>query len=420
VNDRSLWWRIAWRNLWRNSRRTIITAAALAFGFLSCVVMIGIWYGVIDEMIETGTNLVSGQVQIHAKDYLPERSMHATLGGQGGIEVGTYLDHLETEPYVVAAAPRVYAGGLVSSGEHTVAGIFLGVEPEREARVTRLLASLVEGRLPVPGRRELIMGDEMARTLDVRPGSEIVVVAPAADGSMGNDLYRLTGVLHSGLPTLDGAYVVLPILDLRQLLAMEEGRVHEVALRVSDPWVAPAVAMGAGLMPQGPNGPPIQVRAWTDFRAELAEYARLAFAVNGIVVAIVFGMAIFGVANTLLMSTFERRREFALVRALGTQPRSVAWTVVYESLILGVIALAAGTLITAPVMYWLHEYPIDLSRFTEGFTMAGSAMRPVLRAEYTLDGPVVSAIGLLITSLLAALYPAYRVSRIPPADVLAD
>ena len=76
MDDRRIWWRLAWRNLWRNQRRTFITASALAFGYLASVTMIGLWNGLLTEMIETGTNLVSGQLQLHAPDYYPERSMY--------------------------------------------------------------------------------------------------------------------------------------------------------------------------------------------------------------------------------------------------------------------------------------------------------------------------------------------------------
>jgi ABC-type lipoprotein release transport system permease subunit len=204
-------------------------------------------------------------------------------------------------------------------------------------------------------------------------------------------------------------------------MAMPENRIHEVAAAVDDPFSAAAlgdslaVALAAGGLDY-----PVAPRPWTVFRAELAEYASLAGAVNGIIVGVIFVMAVFGVANTMLLGTWERRREFAVVRALGTEPRSVALTVVYEGLILGIVALAAGVLISLPVLYWLHNYPPDLSNLFGDFTMSGTVVRPVLRAEYSWDGPLISGAALLVTSILSALYPAYRAVQILPADALAD
>jgi ABC-type lipoprotein release transport system permease subunit len=399
----------------------LITASALAFGFLASVTMIGMWHGIVTEMIETGTNLVSGQLQLHDPDYYPERSMYTTLGGRDGIDVDELVRITRETPGIVAASPRVYGGGLVSSGSETVAGMFVGVDTELEVEVTRLLSAPSEGRAPRAGEREIFIGRSMADLLGVEVGEEVVLVAPAADGSLGNDLYRVSGVFRTGMAVLDRSLSILPIGSLQELMALPENRVHEIAASVEDPWAAAALgdSLAAALVARGLDYP-VLPRPWTVFRAELAEYADLAGAVNGIIVGIVFVMAVFGVANTMLLGTFERRREFAVVRALGTPPHNVARTVVYEGMILGVVALAAGALITMPVMYWLHNYPPDLSNLFGDFTMAGAVVRPVLRADYTLDGPLFSAVALLITSILSALYPAYRAVKIPPADALAD
>jgi ABC-type lipoprotein release transport system permease subunit len=387
---------------------------------LASVTIIGIWYGIVAEMLENGTNLYAGQVQIHAEEFLPERSMHRTLGGREGLDVDALLAELESIEGIIAAAPRVFGGGLVSSGEETVAGLLVGLDPIREARVTRLLSYLVEGRVPEPGTRELIIGAQMAETLGVTVGTEVVLVAPASDGSMGNDLFTVIGLLRTGTPSFDGSYAFMHQADLQELLWLNPNRVHEVVAVVADAWGAPEASRVATERLSTEFGTPLSARPWTEYRAELAEYARLAFAANSIIVGIVFGMAIFGVANTLLMSTYERRREFAVLRALGTEPGHIGRTVVYEGLILGLVSLAAGALLTFPVLYWLHEYPIDISQFSGGFSMAGAMVRPVLRAEYTWGGPIVSGVGLLLTTLIASLYPAYRAVRIPPADVLAD
>ena len=421
MDHRWIWWRLAWRNLWRNRRRTFITASALAFGYLASVTMVGIWRGMVTEMIETGTNLVTGQLQIHAPDYYPERSMYNTLGGRGGIDVDELVRLTRDTPGIVAASPRVYGGGLISTGTETAASMLVGVDPDHEVEVTRLLQTPAEGRAPRAGEREILIGRGMADLLDVEVGAEVVLVASASDGSLGNDLYRVSGIFATGMAGLDRSFGILPIRSLQELMAMPEDRIHEVAAAVENPFSAPALgdSLAAALDARGLDYP-VLPRPWTVFRAELAEYARLAGAVNGIIVGIIFVMAVFGVANTMLLGTFERRREFAVVRALGTRPGSVALTVVYEGLILGVVAVAAGVLISLPVLYWLHNYPPDLTTMFGDFTMSGTVVRPVLRAEYSLDGPIVSGVALLITSILSALYPAYRAVKILPADALAD
>ncbi len=243
------------------------------------------------------------------------------------------------------------------------------------------------------------------------------MVAPAADGSLGNDLYVVSGVFHTGLADLDAGVAVMPLGALQALLVLPPGRVHEIAASVRRPWDATAIAHAVAATPAVARAG-LAVESWTQFRPELASYAALARGSNGLLIGIVFLMAIFGVTNTLLMSTFERRREFAVEQALGVTDGAVARTVVYEGLVLGLCSLLAGALLAAPILYWWHAAPPDLSRLVGNFTVSGALVRPVLRAEPSWGVPLQAAAALLVTSMLAALYPAFRATRIPPADAL--
>lgn len=413
-----VWWRIAWRNLWRNRRRTLITAGALGLGFLAAVVLVALSQGMIGQMIDNGTGLVTGQIQVHDDDWEPERSLYSTIGRDAGTDVDALVARVAAAPGVTGAAPRVYGGGLVSAGRHTTAAILMGIDPAREPGVSRLLGEIRQGRAPRAGADEIAIGGEMARKLEIAPGDEVVLVAPAADGSLGNDLYTVSGVFVTGLTELDGAWVVAPLDRLQGLLALDPRRVHEVAAATEGAWRAPGIAQRLDAEIAA-GGLAVDVRPWTVFRPELADYARLANSFYGVVIAIVFFMAIFGVANTMLMATFERRREFAVVRALGTPPSGVAGTVVLEGLILGLLSLAAGAAVTFPLLAWWARSPIDLSEVIGGFSAAGSFVRPVLEVELSARWPAFAAVALLLTSVLAAAYPAWRSARVPPADALS-
>lgn len=412
-----IWWRIALRNLGRNRKRTLLAAGALAFGFAAAVVMVALSDGMVAQLIDNGTRSLAGQIQIHARDYLPARHSWATIGADSGIDITRVLAAVDSVPGVTAAAPRVYGGGLISAGDHTVAGLLLGVDPTREPHVSALLSAIVQGDPPRAGTHDLLLGDETARRLHASVGDTIVLVAPAADGSMGNDLYEVRGIYHTGLASLDAGMGVLPIDALRALLALVPNRVHEIAVDVSDPWHAAGIADSIAAAP-ALSGLGTTVEPWNTFRPELAQYANLAKSTNGFFIAIVFLMALFGVTNTLMMSTFERRREFAVEQALGVDARLLARTVVYEGIVLGVLSLVAGALIAAPIVYWWHVSPLDLSRFAGNMTMSGALVRPVFRADPSLGTPLICAAALLITSILAALYPAWRATRVPPADAL--
>ncbi|MGI9625991.1 MAG: ABC transporter permease [Longimicrobiales bacterium] len=412
-----LWWRMAWRNLWRNKRRTALTASALSFGFVAAVLMIGLMGGIVEQMVVNGTEVATGQVQIHQAGFFPERSIHETLGGRGGVDVAAVLTAVDSVDQVVGAAPRVYGGGLVSSGDETVGAILMGIDAAREARVSQFGSSLIEGQLPSGGG--VLIGVDMASDLGVGTGDEIVLVAPAADGSLGNDLFTVSGVFDLDSGAFDSRYALLDLVDLQNTMVLDEGRIHEIAISVTRTRDADAVAGRVeGAVTNLAEG--LQTESWSGFLPQLYFFTSMASAANFMVAVIIFGMAVFGVANTMLLATYERKREFAVVRALGTDRRSVGRTVVYEGVLLGLISLVVGALLAGPLMVYLHANPIDLSRFVGSYSMVGAQVRPLLTVEYSWDGPLASGVALVLTGILSALYPAWKAVRIPPADALAN
>ncbi len=413
------WWRVGWRNLGRNRRRTIITAAGLAFGYFAVVLVIGLMAGLTAEMVENGTSFLTGQLQVHAPDYLPQRSIYETIGGRRGTDVDALVDLVAMDPAIEAAAPRVYAGGLVSSGESTTAAMLVGVEPSLEPQVSRIFRGILRGGPPRSGTNEILIGSEMARQLEVEVGDEVILVAPAADGSLGNDLFSVSGVFRSGMVELDALYAMLPIESLQLLTALGPDRIHEIAARTADPWQAPAAAERL-LTPMATQFSDVVVEPWTRLRPEMLDYAQLVQAWSFVVILIVFAIAIFGVANTMLLGTFERRREFAVLMAIGANRGAVLRSVLYEALALGVLSLLAGVLITVPVLVWWHNAPPDLGWLYGDFTMFGALIRPVLRVEYDPASAVWAGLALVLTALLASLYPAARAARLPPADTLSS
>ena len=99
-------WRIGWRNLGRNRRRTWITASGLALGYVAVVVMSGLARGLVAEMVDNGTGILTGQLQAHSADYLPDRSLYATIGGRDGVEVETLLRAVASAPGVALVPER--------------------------------------------------------------------------------------------------------------------------------------------------------------------------------------------------------------------------------------------------------------------------------------------------------------------------
>ena len=268
------WPRIGWRNLARHRKRTVLTALGLAVGYFAVIFMIGWAEGLTAEMVENATGLVSGQIEIHDDEYRPERSLYDTIGGRDGTDIARLLDGVAADAGVVAVAPRVYAAGLVSSGESTSAGMLMGIDPTRERTVSRFLDELVDGELPESGRNQVAVGVEMARQLEVGIGDEVVVVAPGADGSMGNDLYTVAAIFRTGIVELDAAQAVMPLADLQTLITLDAGRIHEIAVATDGPWVADDTA-GRLVSALAPGDLAVEVASWTELNPVILDFVVL-------------------------------------------------------------------------------------------------------------------------------------------------
>jgi putative ABC transport system permease protein len=404
--------RIAWSNLWRNPRRTAITVSALALGLVMLAFTLSIMAGMTRDLIEQGTGLLLGHIEVHAAGYRPDRSIFDTIPGDGR----ALAERLRKLPDVRGAAPRAIGYGLVSAGENSVGAELLGVVPAAESSVSSLLSHVAEGASLSTGnddtsRAEVLIGKRLARTLAVRPGDEIVILTQAADGSLGNDLYRLAGCFETGVDTIDSGLVVMHLDALQNLLVLPPARLHEIALRTDDATKATAVA--ARLSAELGNG--LDVAAWPTLAPQIAGYLAMSDGWLWLLYLIVLGLACIAVLNTMLMAVFERFREFGVLAAIGMRPLHVILLVAFEVLGLAVVSLVAAAAIGAPLLRWEIEHGIDLRSMTSGYTMSGVAMSPIMRGAWDPGSLVTAALLLIVFALLSGLYPAVRATRADPA-----
>ncbi len=398
----------AWRNLWRNPRRTLITAGAMGFGLAMMVVTYGLMDGYMGQLVRYATLLNSGHLQVHHPRWVEDRSLYDTFDPAEAMAAAG-------REGLGPAAPRAYAAALVSAGDRSAGGELRGVDPEREGRVTEISRHLASGSfLAADTRGEVVLGANLARTLQVAPGDEVVVLTAAADGSLGNEIYRVRGVLATLGEAVDRTGVFLPLADLDQLAALG-GKVHEVAVRLDRPGeLEPAAASLAAALPS------LSVRSWKQLMPELADMLEIYGVSNGIMLAIIFSAAALVILNTMLMSLFERTGEIGVLRALGMGPWRVAGMVGIETLGLAVLAAGAGIAGGGALGAWLQLHGWDLSGIAGSFSMVGVVFEPFLRAELSLRAFVEPTVVMVLVTAAAAVLPMVRAMRIPPAAAMKE
>jgi ABC-type lipoprotein release transport system permease subunit len=409
--------RLAWRNLWCNPRRTLIAMAAIGLGYAMLLFVACLMAGLRQQMIESGTNLVLSDIEVHAPDYYPDRPLQLTLGGRNGIEVSALLAAIGGDPGVQAASPRVYGYGLVSATHQSAGAQLLGVVPELEKKITVLQARMVKGSYLSDGMpKAVVIGVDLATLLGVEVGSEIVLLTPAADGSTGNDLYTVAGIFHTGLDAIDRGLVLMPLASLQELLRLAPGRIHEVGIKLRD--ITSATTTAAQLEVQLGKAFPVRVSAWPDLAPELADYVQFNRRVTFILFFIFFLSVAMGIANTMLMAIIERTRELGMLMALGMRPAQVVGLIVAEAASLAGASLVLGGVLGIPLLWYLQVHGLNLGGKGDAVSLAGILVGPLWFGQQDFTAYAQAALGLAVTALASALYPALRAARFRPAEAL--
>lgn len=408
---------LAWRNLWCNPRRTLIAISAIGLGYAMLLFVACLMAGLRQQMIESGTGLVLTDTEVHAPDYYPDRPLHRTLGGRNGTEVSALVAAIAADPRVQAASPRVYSYGLVSATRQSAGAQLLGVVPDLEQKTTVLQTRIVKGsylteRMP----KGVVIGDKLASTIGVEVGSEVVLLTPAADGSTGNDLYTVAGIFHTGFDAMDRALVLMPLASLQELLRLPPGRIHEVGIKVHD--IDEVNKTAAALEAQLSKMLPVRVRAWPELAPELADYLQFNGRVTLILFFIFFLLAAMGIVNTMLMAVIERTRELGMLMAVGMRPVQVVGLIVAEAASLAAAGLFLGGALGLPLLWHLQVHGLTLGGDGGAVSVAGIVVGSVLYGQQDFTGYAQAALGLAVTALAAALYPALRAARFRPAEAL--
>jgi ABC-type lipoprotein release transport system permease subunit len=408
---------LAWRNLWRNPRRTLIAMAAIGLGYVMLLFVACLMAGLRQQMIESGTGLVLSDIEVHAPAYYPNRSIHQTLGGRQGTDVGALLAAIAADPRVYAATPRVYGYGLVSAARQSAGAEFLGVLPDQEKKVTVLHTRIVKGSyLSEQIPKGIVMGDKLAATIGVEVGSEIVLLTQAADGSMGNDLYTIVGIFHTNLDDMDQGLVLMGLSSLQELLRLPPVRIHEVGIKLHD--ITEATTAARPLEVQLNKTLPVRVRAWPELAPELADYVQFNRSITFILFSIFFLLAIIGIVNTMLMAVSERTRELGMLMAVGMRPVQVVGLILAEAAGLAGASLVLGGAIGVPILWYLQVHGLDLGSAIDEISLAGVVLGHHWYGRQDFFAYGQAALGLAVTALVSALYPALRAARFRPTEAL--
>ena len=403
--------RIAWRNLWRNGRRTALAVSAIGLSVTLVLAYDGILRAYGDWILATLTGPMLGHVQAHAPVWRQDRAVDRTLG-----HASRTVETLRRDPEVASASARVYAPALAALAEEGFAVLVVGVDEAAEARPLRLLAGVSK---PL-GDRRVLMGRPLAELMGVREGDQIALVGQGADGSLANDLFTVAALLETPVDLVNRQGVIMDLAEAQTLFALSD-EAHEVVIHARDPARVKALAARLAALPEFAGA---EVLDWQALAPEMLSMVELLRVAGIFVLVLVFLAAAAGVANTMLMSTFERTHELGMLLALGVKPARIARIILAESIALGLSGALLGAALGIGLVALTHQTGIDYAALTGGgpsaISFGGLRWSLVLHPTLAAADVVRAVAAVVVTAILAALWPALRAARLQPARALRE
>ncbi len=399
--------KIAWRNILRNRKRSLITISAVSIGLGGLIFLWSFVDGAHYQMVENFTDYLPGHLQVHRKGFQLKKSLTLLTDQTPSLEAIVDETH-----GVRACSKRIETVGLLSSPAATASAMIIAIDPEAERRVTKIEKMIQEGRaLEAGDQRQVVVGSDLARKLEVAVGDKVVLMTEGVDGSLAGEAFRVVGIFRSGSEFMDAWVVYAPLPVFQEMVAAGSG-ITNIAIKTDDR--RELVSIAASIASRLPAG--YETLTWREISPMTAQWIEFDNVFIFIIVLIVLVVVAAGILNTLLMSIMERLREFGVMLALGTTGPQIGTIVLLESLCLGIVGIGVGIFLGIVVTKFYHHYGIDLSRFTKAFGnfYVGSIVYPRLSFRHML----LSCLIIFLSSVVVSFYPAWRAQKLEPVEAM--
>jgi len=385
----------------------MVIITAIALGVFAGVYTIAFMFGWINQRINAVINTEISHIQVHHPEYIETNDVHNYIP-----DIKTIQSAAENKTQVKAASSRVLSTCMISSAE-TGSGVQLvGINPDQEQQVTNLHEKLVEGNyFEETKKNQLVIGKKLADKLKVKLRSKVVVTLTEMDGTLTGGAFRVTGIYQTANSEYDERKAFVRASDLKRLINIDEKAGHELAILLKENNMEQKVA--DQLKTEFSN---LEVMSWLEIMPDMKmmnESMNLMMYIFVVIILLALG---FGIVNTMLMVILERIKEIGMLMAIGMNKIRVFSMIVLETIYLsltgGVIGIALAVVLTAIT----GKTGLDLSLWAEGLNSLG--FDAVIYPEIGFDAVIVVTFLVILTGVIAAIYPARKAIKLKPADAL--
>lgn len=405
---------------WRYTRAGRATRRNGFISFISGVSMLGIALGVAALIIVLS---VMNGFQKDVRDRMLSVVSHIEIFAPNGAalpDLALTMAQARANPEVIGAASFIGTQALLTRGDDMKGAMVRGIDPAHEAEVTDLVSSLEAGSLNklVAGQFGVLLGSELARSLDVYPGDLVTLVAPSGQVTPAGVVPRLkqmtvVGTFNSGHYEYDSALVLMHQDDAARIFRLEGPTGIRLKLKNLHQAREVAYALAASLSGD------LRILDWTQQNRTWFAAVQVEKRMMFIILTLIVAVAAFNLVSTLVMNVTDKQADIAILRTLGASPASIMGIFVVQGALVGLIGTLLGLISGLGIAFNIDVIVPALERlFDASFLPKEIYLLSAMPSEPQRSDILPVVLISLALSFVATLYPSWRASRINPAEAL--
>ena len=398
--------KMAYRDLGRNRRRSFFSALALGLGLALLLLMAGVIQWEIRNSTDKTVRLQSGHLQVRAQSYNEDKTSLAWSDLIENPEALAAKIASQLQPQVQVATPRLYASGIVVSGDASLGVRIIGIDPASPANAP-FRDGLVGGQfITADDTSGILIGKTLADKMGLAAGGTTTLLVNTSNGTVEQQVFTIRGIYSTDTPSYDESTVFLP-MSKAQAFSQAGNHASAIFILLKDRSQTDAVAAAL-------QSSQYQVLTFDQMNPLIVMIDTYANSFMIVLYLIVLAVTATVIVNTLVMSVFERTREIGILAAIGMKSSEIMAMFFIESVFLAVGGIILGLAVGVPLVGWVGSTGIPIGDIGTTGLLFGNRIYTIL----TLSDSITLSLLALFVSLLAALYPASLAARLEPVEAL--
>lgn len=397
--------KIAFLNLWRRKSRSFVVIAMVAVGMGAMIFIQGFYDGMINQMFDDVVRTGEGEINITKVGYRESKLVKDHLKHKDYVEFFLNVDNVF---YVVE---RLKTEGMVSSSRFSQGAFLVGTFDDKEKNFIAYNKPMLKGEFVLlPDEKVAVIGHMLADKLKVGVGRKIVIQAQNSDGQIVSTALRVGGILKSNNTDLDNRGVLMHINHLKELLGIDavteisfivndKKKMDETKLKIQDLW----------FQNFDENADIKTFLELNPIYKTMEESVVIFISIAYFVICLAIAMGVF---NIMMITIYERMKEYGVLQALGTPVSGISALVYFESIILCGLGYLIAVVIGVISLGYFSTHGLDLSVFADGLDQMGIAS--IVFAEFHLRYFVMAFIAIVLTAIISVIIPIRKLKKLRP------